>query len=255
MGWQMQVIDYLCELADRGLSLRFFIALMLLAMLALVNTAFAANANIYAKQDVAVLKEKIESYLTTQTVGYPGVVSVTVAAIDSNINLAACVSPEVFLPAGSRAWGKTTVGVRCSAPTSWTIYAQAKVSVKAQYLAAALPLAQGHVMTEQDIVVQEGDLAQLPSGVLTSPSEVVGRTVSMSMIAGSVLRQDMLKQVPVVQQGQSVLLTSSGEGFTVAAEGKALKNANEGQVVQVKVQSGQVISGIARLGGKVEVSF
>ncbi|PPD49505.1 MAG: flagellar biosynthesis protein FlgA, partial [Methylotenera sp.] len=31
--------------------------------------------------------------------------------------------------------------------------------------------------------------------------------------------------------------------------------ANEGQVTQVKVASGKVISGIARQGGQVEVAF
>ena len=252
---KLQVTDYLYNLADKRMPISFLSVITLFASFTLTNNTFAANASGYRKQDVAVIKEKIESYLMTQTVGYPGVVSVNVTALDPNINLAACVSPEVFMPSGSRAWGKTTVGVRCSEPANWTIYAQAKVSVKAQYLVAALPLTQGRVMSEQDILKQEGDLTQLPTNVLTSMTEVIGRTVSMTMIAGSVLREDMLKQVPVVQQGQSVLLTSSGEGFTVAAEGKALKNANEGQVVQVKVQSGQVISGIARLGGKVEVSF
>jgi flagellar basal body P-ring formation protein FlgA len=51
------------------------------------------------------------------------------------------------------------------------------------------------------------------------------------------------------------LLTTSGKGFTINAEGKALKNASLGQVVPVKVQSGQVVSGIAREDGKVEVRF
>lgn len=51
------------------------------------------------------------------------------------------------------------------------------------------------------------------------------------------------------------MLTSGGKGFRVSAEGKALTKANEGQVVQVKVANGQVVSGIARSGGQVEVVF
>jgi flagellar basal body P-ring formation protein FlgA len=219
------------------------------------GAAPAANAEQFIRQDLTSIKNKIEDFLVTQTTGYPGKVTVTANAIDPNLKLAECAALEVFLPPGSRAWGRTSVGVRCNAPAIWTIYAQAKVSVKAQYLAAANALAQGHVMTSQDIVMQEGDLAQLPAGVFTDAGQVIGRTVSMSMTAGSVLRQETLKQALVIQQGQAVLLTSTGKGFTVAAEGKALKNANEGQVVQVKVESGQVVSGIARAGGKVEVTF
>jgi len=74
-------------------------------------------------------------------------------------------------------------------------------------------------------------------------------------MAGSIVRQDMLKQALAVQQGQTVLLTTAGVGFSINAEGKALKNANQGEVVPVKVQSGQVVSGIARADGKVEVRF
>lgn len=225
-----------------------------IALLTLMESAFAAPANLSERQDLALLRGNIEEFLLTQSNGYPGKVTVTAGAIDQNLKLAPCPSPEVFLPTGSRAWGKTSVGVRCSAP-SWTIYVQAKVSVKAQYLVAAAPLAQGRIVTNQDILFEEGELTQLPAGVFTDATQVVGRTVSMSMIAGSVLRQDMLKVAPVVQQGQSVMLTSIGNGFTVTAEGKALNNANDGQVVQVKSESGSVVSGIARAGGKVEVRF
>jgi flagellar basal body P-ring formation protein FlgA len=216
---------------------------------------FAATNGAIAKQSIPVIKSKIEEFLLMQSTGYPGKVSVAAGAIDPNLNLAECVAPEVFLPAGSRAWGKTSVGVRCSAPVAWTIYVQANVSIKTQYVIAATPLMQGHIVTEQDVMVAEGDVAQLPPGVFTDASQVIGRTVNMSLIAGSVLRQDMLKLAPVVQQGQAVLVTSNGKGFSVSAEGTALKNASEGQIVQVKVESGQVVSGIAHTGGKVEVSF
>jgi len=75
------------------------------------------------------------------------------------------------------------------------------------------------------------------------------------MNAGTVLRQEMLKISPVVQQGQTVKLISTGEGFSVSAEGQAMGKANEGQIVQVKVASGQIVSGIARNGGQIEVGF
>jgi flagella basal body P-ring formation protein FlgA len=201
------------------------------------------------------VKAKIIEFLETQTIGYPGKVSIRVGAIDANMRLAQCPDSQVFLPTGSRAWGKTSVGVRCGAPSVWTIYVQATVSVVAQYLVAAAPLAQGQVVTSQDLLFESGDLTQLPAGVVTNQSQAIGRTVNISMNAGTVLRQEMLKISPVVQQGQTVKLTSSGNGFSVSAEGQAMSKANEGQVVQVKVASGQIITGIARSGGQIEVGF
>ena len=208
-----------------------------------------------AKQDLNLIKTKITEFLETQTLGYPGKVSVKAGAIDPNLKLASCPDAQVFLPTGSRAWGKTSVGVRCNAPSVWTIYVQATVNVVAQYLVAAVPLAQGQVVTEQDMLFERGDLTQLPAGVFTEQAQAVGRTVNISMNAGAVLRQEMLKIIPAVQQGQTVMLTSKGQGFSVSAEGKAMAKANEGQVVQVKVASGQMVSGIARNGGQVEVGF
>jgi flagella basal body P-ring formation protein FlgA len=59
----------------------------------------------------------------------------------------------------------------------------------------------------------------------------------------------------VVQQGQSVRLVSNGNGFSVSSEARAIGNAAEGQVVQVRTPAGAVVSGTARAGGLVEVSF
>jgi flagellar basal body P-ring formation protein FlgA len=52
-----------------------------------------------------------------------------------------------------------------------------------------------------------------------------------------------------------VMLVTVGNGFSISAEGNAMTKATEGQVVQVKVASGQVISGVARSDGKVEVNY
>ncbi|OIQ97412.1 flagella basal body P-ring formation protein FlgA precursor [mine drainage metagenome] len=207
------------------------------------------------KQNLTVLRAKVTDFLETQTIGYPGKVSVRAGAIDPNLRLTSCANPQVFLPAGSRAWGKTSVGVRCDGPSAWTIYVQASVNVAAKYLVAATPLSQGSIVTSQDVLFENGDLTQLPAGVFTDVDQAIGRIVNISMTAGTVLRQDMLKMPPAVQRGQTVMVTSVGQGFTVAAEGQAMANASEGQVVQVRVSSGQLISGIARAGGQVDVGF
>jgi len=239
------------RLITAGIS--FILATML--MPATTHAESAPVLNQSAKQDLAAIRTRITEFLVTQTIGYPGQVTVNAGAIDPNLKLAACPDAQVFLPPGSRAWGKTSVGVRCNAPGVWTIYVQATVSVKAQYLVAAAPLAQGRIVTSQDLIFESGDLTQLPAGVFTDPAQAIGRSVSISMTAGTVLRQEMLKIPPVVQQGQTVMVTSIGKGFSVAAEGLAMTNANDGQVVQVKIASGQVISGIARSGGQIVVGF
>ena len=86
-------------------------------------------------------------------------------------------------------------------------------------------------------------------------AQAIGRTPTVSLAAGTPLRLDSLRSRPVVQQGQAVRLVSNGSGFSVSGEGKAIGNAGEGQVVQVRTAGGSVVSGTAKAGGMVEVAF
>ena len=122
------------------------------------SAAAATSATATSRQSLTVIKLKITEFLETQTIGYPGKVSVHAGAIDPNLKLAQCPDVQVFMPTGSRAWGKTSVGVRCGAPNAWTIYVQATVNVMAQYLVASSPLAQGQIVTDQDVMFEKGDI-------------------------------------------------------------------------------------------------
>ena len=118
-----------------------------------------------------------------------------------------------------------------------------------------MPLAQGQPIDASQLVVLKGDLTAMPAGVVTDMAQAVGRSSKVSLPAGAPLRLDSLNSKPVVQQGQSVRVVSSGPGFKVSAEGRAIGTAGEGQVVQVRTPAGAIISGIAQAGGLVEVVF
>jgi flagella basal body P-ring formation protein FlgA len=208
-----------------------------------------------ARQDPAPVQQAIEDFLTVQTRGLPGTTSFVVGPIDPSNSLAPCSALEAFSPPGAKSVGRTTVGVRCRAEATWTLYVPAQVRVVAHYLASAKPLAQGQVVRADDLVLQEGDLGQLPAGVLTDPGLAVGRTLSTSLPAGRPVRSEMLRQPLAVQQGQSVKVVSRGPGFLVTADGKAVTNAADGQVAQARLVSGQTLSGIARPGGVIEIGY
>jgi flagella basal body P-ring formation protein FlgA len=207
------------------------------------------------RQDLEVLRKTAEQFLQTQANGLPGEVNVTIGAVDARLKLPACTTPEAFLPPSGKAWGRTTVGVRCTAPAKWTIYVSATVKVVGEYIAAAAPLAQGQTISQADIGKVKGDLSALPAGVITDPNEAIGRTVANNIPLGAPLRQDALRNQRAITQGQGVRVVVNGPGFSVTSEAKALNNANEGQMTQVRTPNGQVISGIAKLGGVVELAY
>lgn len=228
-------------------NLKLFTALLLVMPLALAQSAGA-------RQDGAALRKVAEQYLQTQSAGLPGKVTIKVGAVDPRLALAACPAPEAFQQPGARPWGKTTVGVRCTAP-AWSVFLQAQVTVIADYVTAAVPLAQGQAITAGQLTTMQGDIAAMPNGIVTDMAQAIGRTPIVSLPAGAPLRLDSLKSKPVVQQNQAVRIVSRGENFSVSGEGKAIGNAGEGQVVQVRTPRGAIISGTARMGGIVEVAL
>jgi len=225
-----------------------FIAALLLAPL-------ASAQQTAARQNLPALRTVAEQFLQTQTAGLPGQVTVKVGNIDPRTSLAACPAPEAFQQPGARAWGKTTVGVRCTAPSQWTVYIQATVNVVADYVAAAVPLAQGQAVEASQLVMMKGDIAAMPNGIITDMAQAIGRTPTASLQAGTPLRLDTLKSKPVVQQGQAVRVVSKGSNFSVSTEAKAINNAGEGQVAQARTLSGTVVSGTARFGGVIEIAI
>jgi flagella basal body P-ring formation protein FlgA len=215
-------------------------------LLSCANPLLAATPQSHAQiRDVAL------AYAQAQTRSLPGKVGIQIGDIDARTVLRACGALEAFLPSGSQLIGKTTIGVRCNEKPAWSIFVQATIRVTAPLLVANRPLAQNTVLGANDFSLQSGELGQ--PGILTDPSQAIGKTLKFGIGAGQVLRQDMLRAPFVITQGQAADVRVRSTGFSVRSTGQALNNAAEGQNVQVRMPSGQVVSGTANSDGTVEV--
>lgn len=208
----------------------------------------ASSAEIDAISDVA------ERHARLQSQGLPGKVTIRVGKIDS-ARLPPCSAHEAYTPPGARMIGKTSVGVRCLGPNIWNVLLPVEIAVTGNYVTTARPILAGQVIQPGDLHVASGDVSSLPTGIIADPAAAVGKTLRNSLGAGQLLRSDQLVSPIVIRQGQTVRVVSKGSGFAVTAEGKAINNAAEGQVAQVRMASGQTVSGVARSDGSVEISF
>ena len=218
------------------------------ACLCLTGAAHAAGS-----QDPAALQAHAERFLRTQTVGQPG--KVTVQVTPPRGALPACAALDAFQPVGSRGIGKITVGVRCLAPSPWTVYLPAQVRVMGRYVVTRQALPANHTLTAADLALREGDLGSLPADIMADASALVGYRTASGLAAGAPLRGATLRAPLAVQQGQVTRLVLNGPGFSVQSQGQALANAGRGDQVRVKTRSGQVISGVAHDGQQVVVAF
>lgn len=195
----------------------------------------------------------IEHFLLQQTAGLPGKVSISLDTPHSGA-LPPCDALEPFLPSGARLWGRTSIGVRCNSSQPWTRYVPAYIKVVGNYYVSARQIDAGQALAPADAERREGDLTALPAGVVADPAQLRGVTASNRIASGSPIRREFLRGASIVRQGQNVKILTQGAGFVVSTEGKAMTDAAAGTLVQVKMQGGQLLSGILRPDGIVERS-
>lgn len=212
--------------------------------------AFAASA---AEPLPAGAMAAIEKLIERQTAGLPGKAAVT-ASLPGASALPACDTFDAFLPTGTAARGRMTIGLRCRTGGTWTRFVPAYVKVEGTYYVATRTIEPGDTLGRGDLTPQTGDLAALPRSVVTSDAELVGVRATARIAAGAPLRKDLLRAPAVIQQGQTVQVVAQGAGFTVSTEARALTQAAAGGVARAKTLDGRMVTGVADEDGQIVLS-
>jgi flagella basal body P-ring formation protein FlgA len=224
----------------------------LLCLAALLFSISLAPAAVAA--DSEPIRGAIKDFLDRQAPSLPGPSRHEIGSIAAGGIADGCRTISVSMQPGARPWGRTHVQARCTEGASWNLYVPVEIHVTADYVVSARPLRAGQTITGADLTTRRGDLAELPANVLTDTAQALGQTAGAALPAERPVRGDLLRKPVVVRQGQSIRVISGGTGFQVAGEGKAMGNAIAGQVIQVRMNSGQTISGVAQADGSVHVS-
>jgi flagella basal body P-ring formation protein FlgA len=172
-------------------------------------------------------------------------VEVEVGRLDPRLRLAPCQRIEPHLPPGTRLWGRTRVGLRCTqGPSAWNVYLPVTVKAFGPAWVAAVPLVAGSVVAAADLAQAEVDLAEDSSAAVTQRELIVGRTLARALDPGQGVRQAHLKLRQWFAAGETVRVVALGAGFRIAGEGQALTPGLEGQPARVRTDSGRVLTGM-----------
>ncbi len=183
-------------------------------------------------------------------------VDVQVGALDPRLKLAPCERIEPYLPAGSRPWGRTRVGLRCVAgPTHWNVYLPVTVHLWASAPVLREPRPAGHVLTEDDFMTGSADWAAESEHPLTETRLVAGRVLSRALAAGEPVRDRSLRQRQWFSAGDMVRVVARGTGYSVSGEGQALTRGLDGQNTRVRTSSGRIVTGVAVAENRVEIGL
>lgn len=227
-------------------------AARVVATLALVWTAACAWAQVAPPADAssglgAVLEQQVRQLALSDThAAAPGTprIEVSVGRLDPRLRLAPCQHIEPYIPEGTRLWGKSRIGLRCTeGAVKWNVYLPITVKVFGIALVATSGLPAGSVLTAVDLTPAEVDLAEDSSAPVADSAVAVGRTLARALAPGQSLRLSSLKVRQWFSAGETVTVIAQGNGFSVAGEAQALNNGIEGQPVRVRTDGGRVLIG------------
>lgn len=228
---------------------RHLTAALCMFLPALLLVPVLAHAQASAPADIT---KTVESFLRAQTPAQNGQVSVDVTLPPKPERFAACRAWQAFLPAGARAWGAVSVGVRCTQNARFSLYVRARIRINGTYLVAARPIGIGQAVSTEDIRIVEGELTAQAPDLLRNQSQAVGLTARVPIAPDRPLLASLLRAEAVIMAGQTVKVVSQGNGFSVSNEGQAITTAVQGQTVQVRLPGGGTVTGIAVGQGVVE---
>lgn len=171
-------------------------------------------------------------------------VEVSVGSLDSRLRLASCARIEPYLPAGTRLWGSTRIGLRCiDGHARWNVFLPVTVRAYGPAWVVRRDVGAGAVLSEADVMQSEVDWAKESSPVLATPEQWAGQVTTRALGTGQVLRHNTVRPAQVFQAGTQVRVTAQGTGFQITTDGQALSAGVVGQLVKVRMENGRIMSG------------
>jgi flagella basal body P-ring formation protein FlgA len=181
-------------------------------------------------------------------------VQVELGQLDPRLRLAPCAQVQPYLPQGQRMWGRTRIGLRCTAGAPWNVYLPVTVKVWAPALVLAQSVPAGTVLEAVHLARQEVDVAAGASPAVTAAEQALGRTLTQSLSAGEALQRAHLRPRQWFAAGDTVRVVAAGDGYSVSGEAQALGPGLEGQSVRLRTDSGRIVSALPVAPRQAEVA-
>ncbi|MEO8125108.1 MAG: flagellar basal body P-ring formation chaperone FlgA [Burkholderiales bacterium] len=250
------ILDHRQRLRDR-VRLTFAWLALTLAALGLIAAAGSARATVPAPvQELgAAIAEQAKQFVT-ESGALPGMrLEIEVGTLDARLKLAPCDHIEPYVPNGTRLWGRTRIGLRCTqGATPWNVYLPLTVKVFGLGVTSVAALPAGAVLTAADVQTTEVDLAARGTPIV-NPEDAIGRTLARPLVPGQSLRAADLRKRQWFAAGETVHITAVGPGFSVSGEGQALGPGFEGQAARVRTDSGRIVVGQPVAERRIEIAL
>ena len=231
--------------------LRWLLAVLLLPLMVHATTAFANELS----QSQASIRDAVKAFVSQRLEKEYPHYEIKVNRLDPRLKLAACQTPlKSFLPAGGKLIGNITIGVRCTGVNPWSIYVPVSVQAMRRVVITARPILRSTTISEEDIRVEERDVATGTENYIYNPDHVLGKLAKHDLPSSVPLSPRMLSARLLIRRGQQVIILAKGPGIEVRMAGTALMDGTEGEIIRAqnklskRTVEGQVIQpGVIRV--------
>lgn len=117
-------------------------------------------------------------------------------------------------------------------------------------------LKKGYCLQREDLYEKTVEITRIPTGAMNNIDNVVGKTLTRSIIANVPITDYMLAFNPILKRGHKVNLIIESPSFIITTLGELKENAYVGDTVKVvNTASKKIISGLLVDESTVRVSF
>ncbi|HKM96702.1 MAG TPA: flagellar basal body P-ring formation chaperone FlgA [Buttiauxella sp.] len=198
----------------------------------------------------SILDAPLSLFFQQRLVGISDDVSVKVKTPDAQ--LPPCPLPDFSMPGNSRLWGTVSVMAKCGNDKR---YIQAEVQATGNYVVATQALPRGSVIDQSLLQLKRGRLDQLPPRTILDINQANSATTLRDIAPNQPILLSMVRQSWRIKAGQQVQVVAAGDGFSVNSEGRALNNAAVAQTARVRMNSGQIVSGVVDPDGNILINL
>ncbi|MFA6011046.1 MAG: flagellar basal body P-ring formation chaperone FlgA [Desulfobacteraceae bacterium] len=136
------------------------------------------------------------------------------------------------------------------------IYISGWVDLFDEVVCAERDIPRGNRIKREDISVSAKNLSKSPPGLMTSAEEVEGTVAKSRIGKGTMIRDSMIAEAPVIRKGDVVKIVAKSGELTVVAQGISKEEGRMGQQVMVQnIRSNKNIPALVVGPGAVEVLF
>ncbi|MGH8240468.1 MAG: flagellar basal body P-ring formation chaperone FlgA [Steroidobacteraceae bacterium] len=229
---------------------QFLPSLVSIASALLATAAFATTQSIDAVQSAA------EEFVRSRLPASHAKQYVTAAKLDPRLRVESCAQPlQTFEQSATTLGERVTVGIRCVAANTWTLYVPVSVEVEIPVLVLRRALARRARVAVIDVEPQTRRVPGNAASFLLDTASLQGHRLKRSLPAGTALSVDMLVPDVLVRRGQQVTLIAATGPVEIRAQGHALTEGGVADRVRVQnISSLKVVEGVVESDSVVRVS-